>query len=59
MLLLAASQQSELRLLFGGLVAGVVIGVFGHITKLRWMILLGIVLIGTASVVFSFVLRPT
>lgn len=59
MLLLAASQQSDLRLTLAALVVGVVIGVFGHITQLRWLIVLGILIIGIASVLFSFVLRPT
>ena len=58
MLLLVASAQSDLHVTFAVMVAGVVIGVFGHITKLRWLILLGILLVGVASVVFSFGLRP-
>ena len=56
--LLVASAQSDLHATFAVLVAGVVIGVFGHITHLRWLILLGILLIGVGSVVFSFGLRP-
>ncbi len=56
--LLVASAQSDLHVTFAVMVAGVVIGVFGHITKLRWLILLGILLVGVASVVFSFGLRP-
>jgi hypothetical protein len=58
MALIAASQQAQLHLTFGVLVAGVVIGVFGHITKLRWLIVLGILIIGIDSALFSFVLRP-
>jgi hypothetical protein len=56
--LIVASQQSELHISFAVLVAGVVIGVFGHITRLRWLIVLGILVIGVDSVLFSFVLRP-
>jgi hypothetical protein len=58
MILLAASQQSELHLSFAVLVAGVVVGVFGHITQLRWLIVLGILTIGLDSVLFALVLRP-
>ncbi len=58
MFLLAASQQSNLHLSFAVLVAGVVVGVIGHITRLRWLIVLGILAIGLDSVLFAFVLRP-
>ncbi len=56
--LIAASQQSELHITFAVLVAGVVIGCFGHITRLRWLIILGILIVGVDSALFSFVLRP-
>ena len=56
--LIAASQQSELHVSFAVLVVGVVIGVFGHITRLRWLIVLGILVIGIDSTLFAFVLRP-
>ena len=56
--LIAASQQSQLHLTFAVLILGVVIGCFGHITRLRWLILLGILIIGVDSALFSFVLRP-
>ncbi len=58
MALIAASQQSELHLTFAVLVAGVLIGVFGHITRLRWQIVIGILIVGLDSALFSFVLRP-
>ena len=58
MILIVASQQSELHLTFAVLVVGVVIGCFGHITRLRWLIVLGILIIGIDSALFSFVLRP-
>jgi hypothetical protein len=58
MVLIAASPQSQLHITFAVLVAGVVIGVFGHITKLKWLIVLGILIIGIDSALFSFVLRP-
>jgi uncharacterized membrane protein YjjB (DUF3815 family) len=53
-----ASQQSELHITFAVLVAGVVIGVFGHIISSRWLIVLGILIIGIDSALFAFVLRP-
>jgi hypothetical protein len=56
--LIAASQQSELHLTFAALVAGVVIGCAGHLTRLRWLIVLGILIVGIDSALFSFVLRP-
>jgi len=58
MRLIIASQQSELHITFAVLVAGVVLGCFGHITHLRWLILLGILIVGADSALFSFVLRP-
>ena len=58
MALLATSQQSELHVTFAVLVIGVVIGVTGHITRLRWVIVLGILIVGVDSALFSFVLRP-
>jgi hypothetical protein len=56
--LIAASQQSELHITFAVLVTGVVIGCFGHITRLRWLIVLGILIVGLDRALFSFVLRP-
>jgi uncharacterized membrane protein YjjB (DUF3815 family) len=56
--LIAASQQSQLHITFAVLVAGVVIGCFGHITRLRWLIVLGIFMIGADSLVFWLWLRP-
>jgi hypothetical protein len=56
--LILASQQSELHLSFAALVAGVIIGVFGHIISSRWLIVLGILIIGIDSTLFAFVLRP-
>ena len=58
MFLFAASQQSELHATFVVLVVGVLIGVTGHITRQRWLIVLGILIIGVDSALFSFVLRP-
>ena len=55
---LLASQQSTLHLSLAGLVLGLVIAVFGHITRTRWLIVIGIGIIGVISALFSFVLRP-
>ena len=57
--LLIASQRFDVHLTLALLVAGLVIGVFGHITRIRWLIVLGIGIIGILSALFSFVLRPS
>ena len=56
--LVLAVVSSHLGLFIPVLIAGVVIGVFGHIYKSNWMIILGILIIGLASAYFSFVLQP-
>ena len=56
--LIIASQQSQLTLFVIVLVIGLVVGVFGHIINSRVLILTGILVIGVASALFSFVLRP-
>jgi dolichyl-phosphate-mannose--protein O-mannosyl transferase len=57
-LLIATSQQSDLHVTVAALVVGLVIGVFGHITHSRLLILTGILIIGAVSAYFSFVLQP-
>jgi hypothetical protein len=56
--LLIASQQSQLDAFIVVLVFGLLVGVFGHIIKSRALILTGILLIGLVSAYFSFVLQP-
>jgi hypothetical protein len=56
--LLIASQQSQLDAFVVVLVFGLLVGVFGHIIKSRALILTGILLIGLVSALFSFVLQP-
>jgi hypothetical protein len=58
MALLAASQQSQLHITFAVLVLGLVIGVIGHITRVNWLVLLGILMIGLDVALFSFVFQP-
>jgi hypothetical protein len=58
MLLFGSSQASDLHAALAVLVAGLVIGVFGHIIRSRALILTGIVIIGGVSAYFSFVLHP-
>jgi hypothetical protein len=55
-LLLIASQQSQIDALIPVLIFGLVIGVLGHITHSKTLILTGIFIIGGASVYFGFVL---
>ena len=56
--LLIASQQSQLDAFIVVLVFGLLVGVFGHIIGSRALILTGILLIGLVSAYFSFVLQP-
>jgi purine-cytosine permease-like protein len=58
MLLLGTSQQADLHATLAALVFGLVLGVFGHIIRARWLILVGILIIGLVSAYFSFVLQP-
>ncbi len=58
MLLFGSSQQSDLHATLAALAFGLVIGVFGHIIRSRWVIFTGIVIIGAVSAYFSFVLQP-
>jgi hypothetical protein len=57
-LLVLATQQSQLTVFVVVLVIGLMIGVFGHIISSRTLILTGILIIGLASAYFSFVLKP-
>jgi F0F1-type ATP synthase assembly protein I len=57
--LLLASQQSQLHAFVAVLIAGLVIGVFGHIISSRPLILTGILIIGLTSAYFAFVARPS
>jgi hypothetical protein len=50
--------SSHLGVFIPALVVGVLIGVFGHIIKSNWLIILGILIIGLVSAYFSFVLQP-
>ncbi len=58
MILVFATQQSQLTLFTAVLIFGLVIGVFGHIIKSRTLIITGILVIGLVSAYFSFVLQP-
>ena len=58
MILVLASQQSQLRAFVGVIVFGLVVAVLGHISRSRTLILTGILVIGLASAYFSFVLQP-
>jgi hypothetical protein len=56
--LLLASQQTQLTAFVVVLVFGLVVGVFGHLAHSRVLILTGILIIGLVSAYFSFVLQP-
>jgi hypothetical protein len=55
MALLPAAANPHLTLFTALLVAGVVVGVFGHIIKSKPLILTGILVIALVSVYFEFV----
>jgi F0F1-type ATP synthase assembly protein I len=55
---LFASQQSQLTAFVVVVVLGLAVGVLGHMTGSRPLILLGILLIGLSTAYFSFLLRP-
>jgi hypothetical protein len=57
-ILVLASQQSQLDAFVGVIVFGLVVAVLGHISRSRTLILTGILVIGLASAYFSFVLQP-
>ena len=56
--LILAVQSSHLGAFTAALVAGLAIGIFGHIIRSRTLILTGILVIGLVSAYFSFVLQP-
>jgi hypothetical protein len=57
--LIVAAESAHLAAFTAALAFGVVVGVFGHIIKARWLIVTGILIIGGASAYFSFVLQPS
>jgi cytochrome c oxidase subunit IV len=48
-----ALTSSGLAALSAIMAAGLIVGVFGHIVKSRWLIVIGIAVIGAASVYFG------
>ena len=53
-ILLIASEQARFNALIAVLIFGLVIGVFGHITSSKTLILTGILIIGGVSAYFAF-----
>jgi hypothetical protein len=58
-MLLSAAQSSHIGLFTVALVIGLGIGVLGHISRSRTLIITGILIIGLVSAYFSFVLQPS
>ena len=58
MVLVFASPQSQLTLFTGVLIFGLLVGILGHLSHSRPLILTGILIIGLASAYFAFVLQP-
>jgi hypothetical protein len=57
-MLALASQQSQLVLFSIALVFGLAVGILGHLSKSRTLVITGILVIGLVSAYFSFVLQP-
>ena len=57
--LLIASQQSQLHAFVAVLVFGLVLGVFGHIISSKTLILTSILIIGGFSAYFAFIAQPS
>jgi hypothetical protein len=58
-MLVLAAAASHLGVFVGLLAFGLLVGVFGHIVRSRWLIITGILVIGLVSAYFSFVLQPS
>lgn len=58
MILLLATQQSQLTAFVAVLIFGLLVGVYGHLIHSRALIITGILVIGLVSAYFSFVLQP-
>ncbi len=58
MILLIASQQSQLHALIAAMVFGLLVGVFGHIIRSRTLIVTGILIIGLVSAYFAWIVQP-
>lgn len=56
--LIVASLQSDTHATVLALGLGFVIGVIGHLTRSRALILIGILVIAVVSAYFAFALRP-
>jgi hypothetical protein len=56
--LLLASQQSQLRAFVAVMIFGLVIGVFGHIVRSRTLIVTGILIIGLTAAYFAWIVQP-
>jgi hypothetical protein len=54
MLLLIASQQSQLDAWIAIVVVGLLIGIIGHLWNIRLLIVIGIAIVGGFSAYFAF-----
>jgi hypothetical protein len=57
--LLAAAQSAHLGAIVAALAFSVLVTVAGHLTRARFVIVTGLVMIASVCVYFSFVLRPS
>ena len=57
--LLLAAGSAHLGVFAAALCFGLLVGLLGHVTKSRALIVAGIVVIGLISAYFSFVLQPS
>jgi hypothetical protein len=57
--LLAAAQSAHLGAIVAALGFGLLVTVVGHLTRQRFVVVTGLLLIALVSVYFSFVLQPS
>jgi hypothetical protein len=57
--LVLAAQSSHLGVFTAALAFGFAVGILGHLSSSRVLIVTGILIIGLASAYFAFVLRPS
>jgi hypothetical protein len=58
-ILVYAAGSAHLGVFAVALGFGLGVGVIGHLTRARWLVIAGIVIIAAVSAYFSFVLQPT
>jgi hypothetical protein len=58
-LVLYAAESAHLAVFVPVLLLGLGVALLGHLTRERWLVLTGLLILGGASAYFSFVLQPS